>query len=407
MVLGHHHISHVQAARRGWSTPVKISQGPVDSEATWPAVAVTGNVTVTSVWVDDRMGPGNDLYYTFSDDGGRSWPIEDGVVYTSTQKSEGPRLARSGDGTLHAVWSWVVQPSTTTRQILYSYRTDGDWSSPVAVVTATNAVEPAVAVDSMDKVHVVWDNEPDVGNRQIYYSQSSDGMSWASPYKLSDTTGIATGPAIAVDENDDVHVVWWDITGSSSYIRYDTGGGTPGDWQVTPTELGSVSLPYIYCYPDVAVDAGGVHVVWCDFPGSFASQQVLYKERPSGEGWGTSEAIPGSRMGVFSSNPTYILPRIATGAGGGPYVVWHGKTGTEDPDENLHFAEKAGGSWVPASPIEMSPYVRDINPDLDVDSEGVIHVVWQQESGSEWDVYHSFSLNERVTLPLVMRKYPG
>jgi hypothetical protein len=55
----------------------------------------------------------------------------------------------------------------------------------------------------------------------------------------------------------------------------------------------------------------------------------------------------------------------------------------------------------------MSPYIRDLNPDLDVDSDGVVHVVWQQERSGEdgYDIYHSYSLNERVTLPLVMRKY--
>ncbi len=409
MVLGHHHISHVQAARRGWSTPVKISQGPVDSEASWPAVAAVGNITVTSVWVDDRMGPGDDLYYTFSDDGGRSWPMEDSAVCTSSLPCATPRLARGDDGRVHAVWA-------TGHSVMYSVNAAGAWLSPTVVIEydeedEVDIVDPSVAVDSGNVIHVVWsDNSPPplhvYTDWRVFYSQSSDGINWTSPYSLSGANiDVSWGPSITIDGDDTIHAVWWDIDFPVYEIRYTAGDGSNNGWIKPPIALGSVTFPNIYCYPDVACDESGVHVVWCDYPGDFDSQQVLYREQPSGEGWETAEAVPGSRMGVFSTQPTYILPRIASGASGGPYVVWHGRTGSDDPDENLHFAEKAGESWIPASPIEMSSHIRDLNPDLDVDSEGVIHVVWQREREDHYDIYHSFSLNERVTLPLVMRKY--
>jgi hypothetical protein len=408
IALGHQHVCDVQAARRGWSTPAKISMGPAGSEATWPSIAAVSNVTVTSVWADDRMGSDDDLYCTLSDDSGRSWPVEDSAVCTSTLPCATPKIARGGDGRVHAVWA-------TGHSVMYSVNATGTWLSPTVVVEYEDhsVVDPAVAVDSGNVIHVVWSDDsppPEIhADWRIFYSQSSDGINWTSPYSLSGANiELSWAPAITIDGDDTIHVVWWDVHSPVYEIRYTAGDGSDNGWIKPPTILGDVIMPNIYCYPDVTTDVGGgVHVVWCDLPYGSNSQQVRYRERPSGEGWEAAEAIPGSRMRVFSTEPTYILPRIVTGAGGGPYVVWHGITGSDDPDENLHFAEKSGDSWIPASPVRMSPYVRDLNPDLDVDSEGVVHLVWQQERSGEdaYDIYHSYSLNERVTLPLVMRKY--
>ena len=44
--------------------------------------------------------------------------------------------------------------------------------------------------------------------------------------------------------------------------------------------------------------------------------------------------------------------------------------------------------------------------DLDVDPQGKLHVVWQQEgNGDEYDIYHSFSLNNCIRLPLFLKRH--
>ncbi len=392
--------------QRGWSTPVKISKGTGSPTAEWPSLAVTGSTTVTVIWQDDRLGSVDDLYFTVSGDGGITWPTEDAVVYTSTRNSEQPRLAVGSDGRVHAVWSWAVTP---TRQILYSVRSGDSWSSPVTVVTATNAIEPAVAVDSAGGAHVVWADESDGGLLRVYYNQSNDGINWTSPYSLSGATvPVAAGPAIAIDGDDLVHVVWWDATGTSSYIRYNTGDGTPGDWQVTPTELVSVSLPYADRYPDVTCDTdGNVHVVWCEWRGANDNQQVMYVEKPNGQSWGTPQAISESQMGVYGILPSYLLPKVAAWAEGGVGIVWHGSTDIDNEDEDIWFAEKTAGDWMSVSDIRHSVLDRDLNPTLAVDLEGTVHVVWQREIDSEqYAVYYSRvnTTRRRLTLPLVMKR---
>ena len=393
--------------QRGWSTPVKVSKGTGSPTAEWPSLAVTGSTTVTVIWQDDRLGSVYDLYFTVSGDGGITWPAEDAAVYTSTRKSEQPRLAVGSDGRVHAVWSWAVTP---TRQILYSVRSGDSWSSPVAVVTATNAVEPAVAVDSTGKVHVVWDNQPLVVNQQVYYSQSGDGVSWTNRYTLSNTAGAALGPTITVDGDDDVHVVWWENNPGEgrSDIRYRAMPSATGIWGATEPVSSSHISTTIICYPDIASSPeGDLHVAWDEWRGGNDDQQVMYVEKPNGQSWGTPQAITESQMGVYSILPSYLLPKVAAWAEGGVGIVWHGSTDVDNEDEDIWFAEKVAGDWVSVSDIQHSILDRDLNPNLAVDPEGTVHVVWQQEIDSDqYAVYYSRinTTRRRLTLPLVMKR---
>jgi hypothetical protein len=69
---------------------------------------------------------------------------------------------------------------------------------------------PAIAVDSLGDLHVVWaDSTP--GNSEIYYEKSTDGGSaWATSQRITWTSGFSHVPAIAVDSLGNLHVVWHD-----------------------------------------------------------------------------------------------------------------------------------------------------------------------------------------------------
>ena len=85
-------------------------------------------------------------------------------------------------------------------------------------------------VVSGDTIHVVWSDHRTNGYA-IYYERSADnGLTWNTAMAITDTTGKASMPAIAVSGSS-VHVVWMDSIGGirvSYYKRSLDGGNTWG-----------------------------------------------------------------------------------------------------------------------------------------------------------------------------------
>ena len=88
---------------------------------------------------------------------------------------------------------------------------------------------PCLAV-SNDTIHVVWSDHRTKG-WSIYYKHSLDtGKTWSTSMPITDTTGKASMPVIAVSGKN-VHVVWMDSLAGircSYYIRSTDGGNTWG-----------------------------------------------------------------------------------------------------------------------------------------------------------------------------------
>ncbi|HDT11228.1 MAG TPA: hypothetical protein ENN58_00670 [bacterium] len=77
---------------------------------------------------------------------------------------------------------------------------------------------PAIAVDSNNHIHVVWQDWTP-GNQEIFYKKSTDsGANWSSQTRLTWNSGNSAYPAIAVGSDNHIHVVWHDFT--------------PGNWEI-------------------------------------------------------------------------------------------------------------------------------------------------------------------------------
>jgi len=67
--------------------------------------------------------------------------------------------------------------------------------SPAIKISAEGGGFPAITVDSLDHVHLVW--------QEGYYTWW-DGTKWSIPDKIID----GNIPAIAVDSKDNIHTLW-------------------------------------------------------------------------------------------------------------------------------------------------------------------------------------------------------
>jgi len=142
--------------------------------------------------------------------------------------------------------------------------------------------KPAIGVDSQDKVHIVWQSD---GGDNITYIK-------IDPY-LDDRSGNATtlaairvvvktilhsdsrqiDPRMAIDSNDDVHVVWEDSYNYRiAYIQLNSGGGV-----VVPYKMVAGTQNNRDRRPFVAVDSNdNPHIVWNDDPGPSYNHEIFY-----------------------------------------------------------------------------------------------------------------------------------
>jgi len=183
-------------------------------------------------------------------------------------------------------------------------------NDPGMSFTIANSNAHCIA-SSGDTVHVVWSDNRDAGNNEIYYKRSTDGgVSWGLDTRISNNVYSSVNPSISVSGKV-VHVVWNDID-AECFISYNrsTDGGT--NWG-TDTRLANV-LAYTR---GTSVSASGseVHVVWEDFQTAGYIPVIYYKRSIDG-GISWSADTPLTNEGVDSRNP------IVSCSGSEVHVVW-------------------------------------------------------------------------------------
>ncbi len=234
-----------------------------------------------------------------------------------------PALAIDSHDNLHCVWvssdakiyykkydhvarSWDSSPTDLTAGL------GGGWANRL----------PAIAVDSGDNVHVVWEHYvPPCITHHIYYAKLLPNSGWILPaVDIDDDSMEFFVPSIAVDSNNHLYVVYeggWSGVGNTICLcTYTT------SWvQTTVSNTGS--------QPCVAVDAyDHLHLVYVD------SDRVNYR-RFSGGLWSTPTILD-DELHVCHW-PSIAISTEAV------YVMWHNNV----LEHNIwqHHSLDLGSTW--------------------------------------------------------------
>ncbi len=311
---------------------------------------------------------------------------------------------------VHVVWQDCE--TQTFWQIYYNRSTDGGvtWQGQGYPSAGGSDNSPAVAVDSLDHVHVVW-----VRDGSIWYNRSTDaGVSWDGEevlYPGSEYRSLS----IATDPQGRVHLVWQVGTDKTQafYARSTDEGET---WQQDPFVLVTgAARPW---NPSVAADAwGGVHVTWYDARwGGWMSGQgrraedyfgnwEIYFRRSldGGESWTEDE------QRLTTDDAASILPCVMADGYQGVHVTW-----SDSRDGNYEIYHKRSptrgepNSWTTDKRVTADQAFSE-RPSIATDFLGRIHVTWMD--GSSYGIFYTFSTNdgadwssaERVDDPLPSR----
>jgi len=255
-----------------------------------------------------------------------------------------------------------------------------DWTPAKRLTwTAGNSSIPAIAIDPGNAVHVVWrDNTP--GNNEIYYKRSTDGgESWQATRRLTWTSGNSTSPDIAADSGGAVHAVWRDDTPGNNEIYYRISMDGGATWQAAKrltSTSGDGDCPAIATHSD-----NTIHLVWRD--NKSGDEEIYYKRSTNrGTTWSTAKKL--TRSLAWKN-----APHIAADSGHKVHIVWYDLT-PDNPEIFYRRSPDGGATWNAAQRVTWNP-ADSYYPVLSVDSNDDPHVVWEDYTPGNFDIYYKRS----------------
>ena len=359
-----------------WNPDVRLTNNPSVSETsrnnTW-CIAANGDF-VHVIWFDQRDG-NREIYYKRSTNGGISWGTDKRLT-NDNDWSTFPSVSVSGSF-VHVVWTDYRNGND---EIYYKRSTNGgtSWEADTRLTYNTAASNfPSVSV-SGSTVHVVWQDERDDSDCDIYYKRSTDGgTNWGADIRLTNNPGYSKYPSISVS-NSTVHVAWFDDRDyySEIYYKRSTDGGT--NWGVD-TRL--TNDPAWSHSPSISALGPVVHVVWEEHrDGNYE----IYDKRSmdGGISWGADTRLTNNSATSWTPSVTVSssLPAVNV------HVIWrderHGNTG----EIYYKHSTDEGTSW--GADTRLKDNSAESNyPSISV-SGSVVHVVWYDKRDGNYEIYY-------------------
>ncbi|MHA2428782.1 MAG: Ig-like domain-containing protein [Candidatus Hermodarchaeia archaeon] len=392
-----------------FSTNIRVDDlEPSASFQVGPSIAIDNRGTAHIVWEDWRNdadgmyvssggvdGLNNaDIYYTNSTDGGITFSPNKKVNANSDLSQQGtPSVAVDSKGVIHVVWTDYRNDA----DIYYANSSDGGttWSQgkrvndDVAFAFQGSSFR-SIAVDGNDNLHVVW---LDVRNNplgDIYYANSTDGgITFGENKKVNDISNGSWDASIAIDGNDIICIVWADnrddITKSDIYFAKSMDGGVSfsANKKVNDDNLPSVEQRTPY----VAVGNGIIGVAWADRRNSGYESIYFANSTDGGESFNDNK-----RVDDDSTSPFKARPVLAIDGSNNIYVTWHDKRNGE---YDIYFANSTDGGNSFSENQQVNDF-ESINkrqgfPSTAVNNFGTVYIVWTDYRNGNRDIYLSRS----------------
>ena len=282
----------------------------------------------------DSSGNGN-LYVVYSkndqiflaksEDGGENW-AEIPVTPDEELEQINPSIAVDSQDNLHIVWQGKVGTSTLY-QIRYRKYDGSFWTDVIENLTADENWSqqiPVNAVDSQNNIHVVWVNQrqtPDRDNRLVSAPQLLYRIFTNQWEPIEEVAEIYKGGfssfALAIDGQDSLHLI------SRESRFWDTGREakiqyrkrTSQEWEET-TQLSSDHLQDDF--PSLVIDnQNNLHIVWFRLYFNQSLSEIKYLKL-------TTSSSNIETLDSNESSPQLVIasPSIALDSQGHLYVIW-------------------------------------------------------------------------------------
>ena len=305
------------------------------------------------------------------------------------------------------VISWISRVDITTAA--------GTWSPAINLTKSDKLINPpSIAVGINGEIYVVWDqNVTAFGVEDIYFTEYQNG-SWSTPVIIAN--GYISNQALAVDKTGKVHLVYrkdgaWPHTGY--YKTYD--GNT---WSAASIVYSGVYAEDHWSHPKLALNSqNNPHVVWANSGRDVGAIPSVYYTYWNGDSWTTPIAIASNayspdiavsntdkvdiawydqgtknvkyryRDGLSWSAPIPLTndlsgaPAIVSDRVGNVHIVWASAG-------DIFYTTSDRLTW--PTPINVTNSLASNNPDLMIDQDQNVHIVWQKNVAGSYDIFHKY-----------------
>jgi hypothetical protein len=257
---------------RTFGHPAIVPGGDAAGNRGWESLTVAATGAVDAVWLDHREMSGHDshmspeqskLYFAALDGSSPPRALTGGVCYCcKTAVAGGP------DGSIYAAWRHVYPGNV--RDIAFTASHDGgrSFAPPIRVSEDRWILDgcpddgPAIAVDRQNRVHVVWptlvQGNPDEPTIALFYAMNKDGRQF-TPRQPLPTGGLPHHPQIAIGTNGALAFAWDELEGGTRHAVIDSatvdGNGQAAFGPRTVVDVIPAIYPAIASVPDALVVA--------------------------------------------------------------------------------------------------------------------------------------------------------
>jgi len=323
--------AHVMGYTRFWAATGEASGNRVtvrDSQ---------GNIhAVYAYAIGAPYADSSEIYYVFSTNDGFTWSEPQNISWTDSFTSYEPNLAIDSQDRLHCVWKQYYEDTATSYldvDVYYAQNDGSGWTTAINISNQSygaNACYSSMVVDSQDHVHMVWDM--DLGfsaNWDIFYSYYNDTV-WSEPYQVSNTPYDDAFPAMAIDSNDHLHMVWrqWSTDGPIYYSFYDGISWSSSEIIASMTDGKS-------SYPCIVADSQNLPrvIFGCALPSDSGN---IYYTAFDGVSWSAPLNLSNTiNHSAYTSLSIDSLDQL--------YVVWSEKT--PFPNQEIYYRTYNGTIW--------------------------------------------------------------
>jgi hypothetical protein len=192
-----------------------------------------------------------------------------------------------------------------------------------------------IAVDPFDRVHVVWFDEVNYGFDLRYLVMDKNGnvlVPETTVVEDTDADPYGNGPWIATDSEGNAHIVFSSSTGSEAReVHYTMVDGSTGETFINDTRI-TADDGHDSVRPALAVDSNGrVHVVWHDrryYDEGIGEHEIFYTVVDPDPQTGTLNIVVPEQPITANDGYKSHMPDIAVDPGNRAHVIWRDQRDT-------------------------------------------------------------------------------
>ena len=381
---------------RTFGKNVKVNSDTGTLEQNRPDTARDSKGNIWIVWDQATSAGDTDIYIAKLPAGGNAF--ESSVpVFIGANSQRNPAIAIDGSDKLYVVWeeyanpNWDILLLTSTDGIAWTYDSG---SKPFQVNvnldptdTAPDPVtlNPDIAIDSLKKVYVTWEEQRN-DNKDIWV-RSLEGDVWGAATQITNEPSSQTEPSVGIDLIDNTaYIVWTDARNTETDIY----GAKSTSWSINAIVLvyGETNLINPVC----AISDGVLHVSWIAEEDGYDTY-VVYGNDENGLPF-TYRPHINDDLEEGKVNKSKRSPAIAVN-GTKVFACWQDwRDVANNSDTDIYYAENTGSDFGTNILVNDDVGINiQTDPVIGIDNNGNPYMVWVDNREGNNDIYYAGAMS--------------